>query len=142
MEMQLKFGGTFCPNVTGYDVPSEPTNKVQTNLGLAASTVLSLAVQKRFLANLLSTTISETPAGQEVPGTDARLLSFARAARTRSRLIYFPRKADFLRRQMEFLDGQAKLPRGETAPPVTLAMEALEEWCKKVGPAEGFMVQI
>ncbi len=50
MEMQIAFGSTFYPEVVGYDVPSEPTGKVQTNLGLAASTVLSLAVQKRFLA--------------------------------------------------------------------------------------------
>ncbi len=96
MKMQLKFGGTFYPNVIGYDVPTEPTNKVQTNLGLAASTVLSLAVQKRFLANLLSTTIADTPPGQQVPGTDARLLSFAQAARTRHWLIYFLRKMDFV----------------------------------------------
>ncbi len=76
MEMQLAFGAMFYPEVIGYDVSSVPTGKVQANLGLAASTVLSLAVQKRFLANLLSMTISETPVGQPVPGTDARLLNF------------------------------------------------------------------
>ncbi len=61
IEMQTAFGATFYLAVIGYDVPTEPTRKVQMNLGLTASTVLSLAVQKRFLANLLSITIVKTP---------------------------------------------------------------------------------
>ncbi len=43
---------------------------------------------------------------------------------------------------LEIKTGQVKLPRGETAPLVTLAMEALEEWCQKVGPEQGFVVRI
>ncbi len=39
-------------------------------------------------------------------------------------------------------EGQVTFPRGETAPPVTLAMEALEEWCQNVGPEQWFVVRI
>ncbi len=77
-----------------------------------------------------------------MPGTDARLLNFAQAVKTRHQFMYFLRKTDYMRRVLEFRTGQVKLPRGETAPLVTLAMEALEEWCKKVGPEQGYVVRI